>query len=106
LDILKLLACTGFDWDAGNSEKNWEKHKVSRSECEQIFFNQPLVMAADQKHSQIEPRYYALGQSDRGRRLFVVFTIRGHLIRVISARLMSPTERRLYDQKENSEIPQ
>jgi uncharacterized protein len=106
LDILNLLACTGFEWDAGNSEKNWEKHKVSRAECEQIFFNQPMVVAADQKHSQAESRYYALGQSDRGRRLFVVFTIRDYLIRVISARPMSRTERSLYDQEENSEIRQ
>ena len=106
MNILDLLACTGFDWDAGNSEKNWEKHKVSKSECEQVFFNQPLVVEADQNHSQTEVRYFALGQSDRGRRLFVVFTIRDYLLRVISARPMSRTERSLYDQEENSEIPQ
>jgi uncharacterized protein len=106
VDIAELLACTGFEWDEGNAEKNWEKHKVSRSECEQIFFNQPLVVAADEKHSQAEARYYALGQSDKGRRLFVVFTMRGHLIRVISARTMNRSERRLYDQEEDSEISQ
>jgi uncharacterized DUF497 family protein len=106
LDIFDLLACTGFEWDEGNSEKNWEKHKVSRLECEQLFFNYPIIVAADQKHSQAESRYYALGQSDRGKRLFVVFGIRGYLIRVISARPMNRAERRLYDQEENSEIPE
>lgn len=105
MDTANLLACTGFEWDEGNFEKIWEKHKVSRPECEQIFSNQPLVVAGDEKHSQAESRYYGLGQSDKGRRLFVVFTIRGHLVRVISARAMSRSERRLYDQEANSEIP-
>jgi uncharacterized protein len=100
----KLLTCTGFEWDEGNAEKNWEKHQVSRLECEQLFFNQPLVVAADGNHSQGELRHYALGQTEKGRRLFVVFTIRGDLLRVISARDQSRAERRLYDQ-ENSEIP-
>jgi len=38
-----LLKCTGFEWDEGNKDKNWIKHKVSNSECEEIFFNQPLI---------------------------------------------------------------
>ena len=104
MDFVKLFACTGFEWDEGNFEKNWEKHKVSGRECEQIFFNQPLVVAVDEKHSLDEFRYYALGQTDKGRKLFIVFTIRGHLIRVISARAMSRSERRLYDQEANSKI--
>jgi uncharacterized protein len=104
VDIAALLACAGFDWDAGNAEKNWEKHRVSRLECEQIFFNQPLLVLTDEKHSEAESRYYALGQSDKGRRLFVVYTIRRQFIRVISARPMSRAERFQYDQEENSEI--
>ena len=38
-----LLACTGFDWDEGNLLKNWEKHGVTVAECEQVFFNRPLL---------------------------------------------------------------
>lgn len=104
VDLEKLSACTGFEWDKGNSEKNWAKHQVTRSECEQIFFNLPFVVADDQKHSQDEPRYYALGQTDRGRKLFLVFTIRSSLIRFISARNMNRNERRIYDEKEDSEV--
>ncbi len=95
--MYEISKCKGFEWDEGNSEKNWTRHRVTRAECEQAFFNQPLVVAEDEQHSQEEPRYYALGQTDAGRRLFVVFTIRGDLVRVISARDMSTRERRVYD---------
>lgn len=92
-----LAACTGFDWDEGNLLKNWEKHSVSPSECEQVFFNRPLIAASDDHHSQSEPRYYLLGRTDTGRRLFLVFTVRGTLVRVISARDMSRKERKRYE---------
>ena len=104
MDFKQLSTLNGFEWDEGNSEKNWAKHRVARSECEEVFFNRPLVVAEDQEHSQDEARYYALGQSDRERKLFVVFTIRGALIRVISARDMNRTERRIYNEKEDSEV--
>jgi uncharacterized DUF497 family protein len=95
-DIDLFLECTGFDWDEGNVEKNWISHKVTAAECEQIFFNLPLVVADDVKHSQKENRFYALGQTDAGRLLFLVFTIRRKLIRVISAREMKRKERKVY----------
>ncbi len=92
----RLLGCIGFEWDEGNLKKNWIKHKVSYSECEQIFFNQPLIIGDDFKHSKKEERMYALGQTDAGRLLFVVFTVRKTLIRVISARDMHAKERKVY----------
>ncbi len=92
----RLVSCEGFDWDAGNNEKNWNKHGVSTGECEELFFNQPLVVAEDAGHSQREERFFALGHADGGRMLFVVFTIRGALVRVISARDMSRKERKVY----------
>ncbi|MCP3933040.1 MAG: BrnT family toxin, partial [Bacteroidetes bacterium] len=54
-----LRQCEGFDWDEGNVNKNWLKHKVSPAECEQIFFNRPLVIQDDIKHSEVENRFYA-----------------------------------------------
>ena len=91
-----LQRCVGFKWDEGNEGKNWEKHSVSDAECEEIFFNDPLLTSADPEHSEAEPRYFALGRTDAGRHLFVAFTIRGDLIRVISARNMSRKELRKY----------
>lgn len=91
-----LQGCVGFDWDDGNEGKNWDKHQVSDAECEEIFFNDPLVAGVDRVYSGSEPRYFALGQTETGRRLFVAFTIRRDLIRVISARDMTPREVRRY----------
>lgn len=88
--------CTGFEWDEGNATKNWEKHDVSQSECEQVFFNKPFIIRRDSAHSETESRYYVLGKTDSGRLLFVVFTIREKLIRVISARDMTKKEKQRY----------
>ncbi|MBC8504696.1 MAG: BrnT family toxin [Anaerolineales bacterium] len=88
----------GFDWDDGNREKNWIKHQVSSIECEEIFFNTPLVLANDKLHSVDETRYYVLGQTNRERRLFIVFTVRDEKIRVISARDMSRKEHEIYEE--------
>lgn len=93
----ELGRCTGFQWDEGNAEKNWEKHRVSRFECEHLFFNEPFLVLKDEEHLQDESRYYALGQTSRNRELFIVFTIRDDQIRVISARDMSRRERRYYE---------
>jgi hypothetical protein len=87
---------TGFQSDEGNSEKNWSRHQVTQAEAEQVFFNRPLLVSADPRHSGTETRQFALGESDAGRPLAVVFTLRGSLLRVISARPMSRRERRLY----------
>jgi uncharacterized protein len=89
---------TGFDWDAGNREKNWQKHRVSTGECEEVFFNLPLLLQSDPDHSQTEPRFLVLGQTNAGRLLFIAFTVRQEKVRVISARDMSQIERNLYEQ--------
>lgn len=94
---------TGFDWDSGNSSKSVEKHSVSQFETEQVFFNQPLLVLADVKHSQHESRFHALGHTDEARLLHVTFTLRGRgkLIRVISARDMHRKEKVVYEQKDS-----
>ena len=91
---------TGFDWDTGNERKSEEKHAVSRFEAEQVFFYQPMLGLADQKHSQSEERYHALGKSSGNRLLHITFTLRSDdtLIRVISARDMHRKERNIYEQ--------
>ena len=90
---------TGFDWDEGNLLKNWEKHGVTHLEAEQVFFNEPLIVEDDVKHSHDEPRWYGLGSTDTRRLLMVVFTIRSKQIRVISARDMNRQERTVYEKE-------
>ncbi len=92
----RLARIDGFEWDAGNVEKNWITHHVSSTECEQLFFNQPLIVASDTAHSRTEERFFALGQSNASRLLFIAFTLRDDLIRVISARDMSHKERKVF----------
>jgi len=95
-DATSLPDFEGFDWSDGNAEKNWELHAVSPSESEQVFFNRPLVVADDVKHSVREKRWYVLGQTDEGRELFIAFTKRRKRVRVISSRDMNKKERRVY----------
>ena len=99
-----LEHCTGFDWDEGNANKNWETHRVSAEEAEDVFFREPFVVRSDVRHSKTEKRYYALGQTASGRRLFVAFTVRRKLIRVISARDMNRNETEAWEryEEENS----
>lgn len=99
--MVDLSELTGFDWDENNREKNWEKHQVLAGECEEVFFNLPLLLRADPIHSQTEPRYYVLGHTIAGRRLFIAFTVREDKIRVISARDMSKKERKIYEQADS-----
>jgi hypothetical protein len=89
---------TGFDWDEGNIRKN-EKHGVSMAEAEQVFFNAPLLVLEDSRHSSQEPRFHALGKTDDRRLLHITFTVRHHQekLRVISARDMHRKERVIYE---------
>lgn len=90
----------GFQWDDGNASKNWTRHQVSQTEAEQVFLNRPLVVAGAPFRKEI--RQFAFGQTDAGRLLTLVFTVRGSLLRVISVRPMSRRERRRYGQASNS----
>ena len=101
--MLVLAEYEGFDWDEGNRDKNLHRHGVTDAECEEVFLNEPLMVARDEKHSEGETRFYALGRTNALRRLFVVFTARGALIRVISARDMNRNERRAYPAEQNEE---
>jgi len=103
--MIDWMRVTGFDWDEDNARKSADKHSVSQGEAEQTFFNEPLLVLHDDKHSLREPRFHALGETDDRRYLYITFTFRvgGTLIRVISARDMHRNERLVYDQaKQNS----
>ena len=84
----------GFDWDNGNRNK-CQKHGVSIAEIESLFGGTVLV-GPDAEHSTVERRYRAIGFTESGRPLFVVFTSRQRrkeqLIRPISARYMHKKE--------------
>ena len=91
---------TGFQWDEGNINKNLDKHNVENWECEQIYFNEPLLILDGLRHSTVEKRWAAFGKTDAGRMLTVIFTKRGSLVRVISARDMKKKERIFYEKSD------
>ena len=91
-----LATCIGFDWDEDNSLKNWERHRVTSEEAEEVFFSDPIIVAGDTAHSHKEKRYRLLGRTAAGRMQFVAFTIRHKLIRVISVREMNRKESEAY----------
>jgi len=90
----------GFQWDRGNNNKNLLKHNVQNWECEQVFFNKPLLVLEDLEHSVAERRWAGFGKADSGRLLVVIFTKRSNLLRVISARDMNSKERKYYEENE------
>ena len=95
----EFIHFVGFQWDQGNIDKNLIKHDIENWECEQVFFNRPLLVLGDPKHSISEKRQAAFGKTDVDRLLIVIFTKRDNLIRVISAREMNKKERKFYDEK-------
>lgn len=97
IDFSRII---GFDWDRGNILKN-DKHGVVALEAEQVFLVAPLIITPDERHSETEPRFRALGKTMQGRRLTIIFTLRhgDARIRVISARDMNRRERTIYAQE-------
>jgi uncharacterized protein len=96
-DWLFRQADFSFEWDRGNTAKSNGKHGVTRTEAEQVFTANHLVPLGEQYQPPApELRYGVLGETRKGKLLFLAFTLRGRRIRVISARPMSARERRLY----------
>ena len=96
-DCLEIDDVIGFEWDEGNIHKNENKHGLKWTVIEEVFFNEPLLIVEDFKHSMGECRCVALGHNDFDELITVVFTVRNHLIRVISARAMSKKEKIVYE---------
>ncbi|MFM8309625.1 MAG: BrnT family toxin [Microcystis aeruginosa] len=87
-----------FDWDKNQAEPNLSKQPVSFEEAKTVFDDPLYVDFYDPEHSEDEDRYLLVGQSNRGRLLIVSYTERGNLIRLISAREVTKTERETYEQ--------
>lgn len=88
-----------FEWNPKKAETNFKKHAVSFEEAASVFFDPLSLTVPDPLHSGEENRFIITGLSDRQRQLVVVHTDRGDKIRIISARLTTPPERRKYEQE-------
>ncbi len=94
---MKLPVPIVFEWDEGNKEKNLKKHKIHYKEIEEVFFNRPIKIFSDTKHSQKEKRFMAYGKTNKDDKLTVIFTVRKKKLRVISARKQNKKERSIYE---------
>ncbi|MBA3723963.1 MAG: BrnT family toxin [Candidatus Levybacteria bacterium] len=100
LQDLALSKVVGFDWDKGNLNKNRLKHNVEQAECEEVFFNKPIIILNDTQHSSTEEkRYKIIGVSTNGRKIALAITTRNNKIRVIMARDQSKKERELFERE-------
>lgn len=97
--MIDLSRITGFEWDKGNIDKSYEKHSITPNETEEVFIDENIWFQDDVDHSQDEERFTAIGKTSQKRVLFVVFTIRGAKIRIISARRANIKERREYEER-------
>lgn len=93
--MVTIGRAAGFEWDEGNL-MHCRKHGMESAEIETVFRNGPRV-APDWKHASTEARFLAIGRTEEGRAAFVVFTMRGDLIRPLSARYMHAREVAKYD---------
>ena len=88
-----------FEWDFEKAARNIAKHGVSFQEAETVFGDPLGRIVVDPRHSEEEERYVLPGLSRRQRLLAVMFTERGHRVRIISARQATPRERRDYEEE-------
>lgn len=94
---MKFFESKEFQWDEGNKEKNWLKHQVSITECEEVFFDDQKIKLKDILHSDEEDRFIILGMTKKNCSLFIVYTMRKNKIRIISARDADKKEKKLYE---------
>jgi len=88
-----------FEWDKGNIDKNYQKHGITPNEAEEVFLDERALTFDDVTHSFGEKRFDMIGMTSGGAMVFLVFTMRGRNVRIISARLANNKERRLYEEK-------
>jgi uncharacterized DUF497 family protein len=94
-------AADHFDWDAGNRSKG-RKHGVEPLEVQSLFERVVFLAGRIMEPVHDEPRWLLVGETSNGRRLALIFTRRGSMLRPISCRPMRRNERRLYDQAKES----
>ena len=94
-----------FEWDVNKARANFQKHKVGFEEAQSVFFDPFLVTFPDELHSEAEDRFISIGVSKSERVLLVIHTERKEAnnsiaIRIISCRKATPSERKVYEEKE------
>ena len=88
------IGSTLVEWDENKNQQNIKKHGISFQTAALVFADEERIEYLDRLHSQDEERYVVLGCVQGI--LYVVYTMRGEYARLISARMATPFERRIY----------
>src|SRR5438105_3446206 len=102
--VVRLPSVLSFEWDRGNEQKNWLTHKVTTEEAEETFDDEKRLILEDTKHSEKETRFILFGKTEKGRMLFIIYTLRNEntTVRIISARDADRKEVALYEKAINT----
>ena len=87
----------GFEWNEEKAEANLWKHNIPFAEATTVFDDPNCLIMDDQEHSIDEARFIIIGRSIVKRLLLVIHCDRNDNIRIISARIATPAEKRLYE---------
>ena len=87
-----------FEYHSAKAAKNLRKHKISFDEAVTVFADPLRTTINDEDHSIEEQRFITLGQSTRGRILFIVYTESEMTVRLIGARSATANERNQYEE--------
>ena len=88
-----------FEWDELKNLKNYRKHSVWFEEAKTVWADDYALEFFDEDHSESEDRYIRIGRSKKRRNLLVVFCERtANSIRIVSARLLTNSEREQYEE--------
>lgn len=87
-----------FEWDETKSEFNWKRHRVTFLEAVEVFADRLSSTVLDPDHSSGEYRFLTFGRTLDSRYIVVSYTERNGAIRIISARRMTPRERKAYEE--------
>lgn len=99
-NVEKVINNQTFEWDSDKADLNWRKHGVRFDVAANVFKDENRIERFDDENSDYEDRYITIGKVDKI--LFVVYTERYDVTRLISARPATAKERRDYYAGEES----
>jgi uncharacterized DUF497 family protein len=91
------VAPVSYEWDPAKARENFAKHGVPFAEAVAVF-EDDLALTIRDPYSEDEERWITLGRNEAGRMLLVVYAWRGDNVRLISARLATPSEQNQYEE--------
>ncbi len=86
-----------YQWDANKAKSNQKKHGVKFADAVSVFEDENAITIEDEHET--ESRFITIGKDILLRILVVVYTFRGHIIRIISARKATTRERKTYEEQ-------